>query len=108
MFDKIRNNKIWSRKFWIALGTLGVIIIAEQLGLDKDAVDQVVKVSASYLGAQGIVDTVAAIRRHAQKKIISEQEIALSLPNKILPESKKPISDTTAKETAADKGSLGV
>jgi len=54
------KSKLTSRKLWAAVAAAALAALADQLGLDAQAVDQVVQLASVYIGGQGVVDFAAA------------------------------------------------
>jgi hypothetical protein len=58
------KEKLSSRKLWIALGGLFMVVATEWIGISPEAsqqvIDAVVIIVPAYLGGQGIVDAFGA------------------------------------------------
>jgi len=53
-------EKLKSRKLWVAVIAAALLALADQLGIDKEAADNIVQIVAAYLLAQGVKDSVEA------------------------------------------------
>jgi len=49
-------DRLRSRKLWVAVVGAAVVALADQLGLDRAAAEQVVMLAAAYLIGQGVAD----------------------------------------------------
>ena len=63
------KEKLKSRKLWVALGGLLLVIATDWLSLSPEVADQVIGavviIVPAYIGGQGIVD---AMKEYAKKK----------------------------------------
>lgn len=59
------NEKLVSRKLWVAIGGVFAVVLTEWLGINPDAaasiVDTITIIVPSYLAGQGIVDALGAL-----------------------------------------------
>jgi hypothetical protein len=58
------NSKLASRKLWVAIGGLLVVVATEFLGVDESTASSIIEtityIVPSYIGGQGIVDAFTA------------------------------------------------
>ena len=63
------KDKLKSRKLWVAVGGLLLVIATEWLNLSPDVAEKVISavvvIVPAYIGGQGIVD---AVKEYASKK----------------------------------------
>jgi uncharacterized membrane protein len=57
MFERLKSRKLWVAVLGAALLTLG-----QGIGLDADLLDKLITLAMTYIGAQGLVDTAAALK----------------------------------------------
>ncbi|MBC8410399.1 MAG: hypothetical protein H8E12_17005 [Rhodobacteraceae bacterium] len=66
------SDKLKSRKLWVALGGVLVVIATEWLGLpaamSQQIVDSIIVIIPSYLAGQGLVDAIGAYNPNGKKK----------------------------------------
>jgi hypothetical protein len=59
------NEKLSSRKLWVAIGGVFAVILTEWVGISAEAttsiIDTVTVIVPSYLAGQGIVDALGAL-----------------------------------------------
>jgi len=59
------NEKLTSRKLWVAIGGVFIVVLTEWLGLSVEAstsiIDAIIIIVPSYLAGQGIVDALGAL-----------------------------------------------
>jgi hypothetical protein len=58
------NDKLASRKLWVALGGVFAVVLTEWMGISAEAsasiIDTITVIVPSYLAGQGIVDALGA------------------------------------------------
>ena len=59
------NEKLTSRKLWVALGGVLAVVLTEWIGISAEAsasiIDAITVIVPSYLAGQGIVDALGAL-----------------------------------------------
>lgn len=55
----MNESKLASRKLWITIGTIALILFAPQLGIPAAALGKAVGISTAYLLGQSLVDMEA-------------------------------------------------
>ncbi len=59
------NEKLASRKLWVALGGVFAVVLTEWMGISAEAsasiIDTITVIVPSYLAGQGIVDALGAL-----------------------------------------------
>lgn len=66
-------EKLKSRKFWVTFVTMAIVLLADELGFDRDQTLQVVGMAGTYVFGQGYVDA-KAIGEKMPKAIAAKSE----------------------------------
>ena len=55
-------EKLKSRKLWITLAAIVLQLVGPSFGVPQQAIESALKVIGFYLGSQGLVDAVTALK----------------------------------------------
>jgi len=67
LIRKINNQAMWeklkSRKLWVVVITATVTAMGDQLGIDPEAIKNLINLAMVYIGGQGVVDAAGALKK---------------------------------------------
>lgn len=61
--DPVMIEKLKSRKLWVAVLSAAILALGQGIGLEAELLNKLVSLAMTYLAAQGVVDTAAALKR---------------------------------------------